>query len=130
VVLGRCFASGQPRSGGSSLRDARGRGRTDLLASARDSGKRVLAPGRGGCRRERGRASDGTGARAGRDGAASFGGSLGEKGREGTGSGNFAKLPEREPLRRSAEEVAGRLRKDGDLGRAECGKRAACRRIA
>src|SRR5438876_3907 len=82
VVLGGCFASGKPRSGGSTLRDARGRGGTDLLASARDSGKRVLAPGLGGCRRERGRASDGTGARAGRDGAASFGGSLGEKGRE------------------------------------------------
>src|SRR6266566_2581506 len=97
VVLGGCFASGKPRSGGSTLRDARGR--------------------------------DGTGARAGRDGAASFGGSLGEKGREGTGSRYFAKLPERAPLRRSGEEVAGRLRKDCDLGRAECGKRAACRRI-
>src|SRR2546429_6781429 len=44
VVLGGCFASGKPRSGGSTLRDARGRGGTDLLASARDSGKRVLAP--------------------------------------------------------------------------------------
>src|SRR5207302_9066493 len=94
-----------PRIGRRTARDAGGRARTDLLPSARDSGTRVLAPGLGGCRRERGRASDGTAARAGRDGAASFGGSLGENAREGTGSRYFAKLPERAPLDDQAKKL-------------------------